>query len=175
MLRPGDRQKLEYKISDEKPFKELVPELNIFFEYKDNRGVSYFTRRVLVLEKVPSGAFYNITKVGTFHPAVVLQDSKIRNISDPYRKGIRPEVVVKVKVDGQKKEVHIGIEAILVKQFDFSSEELKAAFSELVQRKVRNMLREGKLQNHVFTSEELPQKPLSGFEAYKELRDSLDR
>lgn len=75
VLRPGDRQKLEYKISDEKPFHELVPELNIFFEYKDNRGVSYFTRRELLLEKVPSGAFYNVTKVGTFHPAVVLTDS----------------------------------------------------------------------------------------------------
>lgn len=37
------------------------------------------------------------------------------------------------------------------------------------------MLREGNLQNHLFTIGEMPKEPLSGFEAYKALRDSLDR
>lgn len=176
VMHPGDKKKLEYKISDERPFKEFVPELNITFEYKDNRGVSYFTRRELVLEKVPSGAFYNIIKVGTFHPAVVLQDSKIRNISEPYiRDNLITRVDVDVEVDGEIKQVQMGIEPILIKVFGFSEYELKAAFSELVQRKVRNMLREGKLQNHLFSDKEMPEKPLSGFEAYKALRDSLDR
>lgn len=177
VLRPGDRQKLEYKISDEKPFKQFIPELNIFFEYKDNRGVSYFTRRELVLEKVTSGAFYNIKRVGTFHPAVVLQDSKIRNISEPYtpQGHITQEVVVDVELNGEIKQVKMSIGPILIKVFGFTPDELKSAFSELVQRKVRNMLREGKLQDHVFSSKEMPEKPLSGFEAYKALRDSLDR
>ncbi|PIZ43349.1 hypothetical protein COY34_01045 [candidate division WWE3 bacterium CG_4_10_14_0_2_um_filter_42_8] len=176
VLRPGDRQKLEYKISDERLFKEFVPELNIFFEYKDNRGVSYFSRRELMLEKVPSGAFYNITRVGTFHPAVVLQDSKIRNISEPYiRDNLITRVDVDVEVDGETKQVQMGIGPILIKVFGFSEYELKAAFSELVPRKVRNMLREGKLENHIFSGEEMPKEPLSGFEAYKALRDSLDR
>lgn len=178
VMRPGDRKKLEYKISDERPFKEFVPELNIIFEYKDNRGVNYFTRRELILEKVPSGAFYNITKVGAFHPAVVLQNSKIRNISEPYRPQgkITQEVVVDVEVDGEIKEIQIGISPILLNFFGFSEYELKAAFSELVQRKVRNMLHEGKLHDHIFRPEELPRdKSLSGFEAYKALRDSLDR
>jgi len=176
VMRPGDRKKLEYKISDERPFKELVPELNIFFEYKDNRGVNYFTRRELVLKKVPSGAFYNIKKVSTFHPVVVLQDSKIKNISDPYtpQGNFTKEVVVDVEVGGEIKQVKIGID-LLNNIFNFSPYELKAAFSELVQRKVRNMLREGKLQDHVFSSKEMPKKPLSGFEAYRALRDSLDR
>ncbi len=175
VLRPGDKQKLEYKISDEIPFKKFVPELNIFFEYKDNRGVGYFTRRELVLGKVPSRAFYNITKVGTFHPAVVLQDSKIRNISEPYiRDNLITKVDVDVEVDGEIKQVQMGLGPILKKVFGFLPDELEAAFSELAQRKVRNMLREGKLQGHVFTSKEMPQKPLSGFEAYIALRDSLD-
>jgi len=69
----------------------------------------------------------------------------------------------------------MGIGPILIKVFGFSEYELKAAFSELVQRKVRNMLREGKLQDHIFTGKEMAKKPLSGFEAYKALRDSLDR
>lgn len=176
ILRQADKKRLEYKISDEKPFNEFVPELNIFFEYKDNRGVSYFTRRELILEKVPSGAFYNINRVGTFHPAVMLQDSKIRNISEPYmRDNLITKVDVEVDVDGELKLVQIGIGPILIKVFGLSPDELKSAFSELVQRKVRNMLREGKLQNHTFTSKELPHKPLEGFEAYQALRDSLDR
>lgn len=175
VLRPGDRQKLEYKISDEKLFKEFVPELNIFFEYKDNRGVSYFTRRELVLEKMPSGAFYNINKVGTFHPAVILQDSKIRNISNPFRDTTIISVNVAVEVDGKTQDIQIGISRILENAFGFSEYKLKAAFSELVQRKVSNMLSEGKLQDHIFSSEEMPKKPLSGFEAYQALRDSLDK
>lgn len=177
VLRPGEKKKLEYKISDEKPFKEFVPELNIFFEYKDNMGVSYFTRRELVLEKVPSGAFYNIRQVETFHPAVILQDSKIRNISDPYmpQGNFTTEVLVDVEVGDKIKQVKMGLAPGLTNVFGFSEYELKAAFSELVQRKVRNMLREGKLEDHIFTGKEMPKKPLSGFEAYKALRDSLDR
>lgn len=176
MLRLGDRKKLEYKISEERPFKQFVPELNIIFEYKDNKGISYFTRRELVLEKVPSGAFYNITKVGTFHPAVILQNSKIRNISEPYRRdNLITKVDVDIEVDGEIKQVQMGIGPILIKVFGFSPDELKAAFSELVQRKVRKMLSEGKLQDNVFSSKEMPKKPLSGFEAYQALRDSLDR
>lgn len=177
VLRPGEKKKLEYKISDERPFKEFVPELNIFFEYKDSRGDSYFTRRELVLEKVPSGAFYNIRQVRTFHRAVILQDSKIRNISDPYmRDNPITRVDVEVEVNGETKTVQMGIGPILIKVFGFSEYELKAAFAELVQRKVRNMLREGKLEDHIFKPGELPKdRSLSGFEAYKALRDLLDR
>lgn len=176
ILRPSDKKRLEYRISDKKPFHEFIPELNIFFEYKDNRGISYFTRRELVLEKVPSGTFYNVTRVGTFHPAVMLQDSKIRNISEPYmHDSLIKWVDVNVVLDGQIRQVKMGIGPILIKVFDFSPDELKAAFSELVQRKVRNMLRVGKLQDHTFSGEEMPKEPLSGFEAYKRLRDSLDR
>lgn len=121
VMRPGDKKKLEYKISDERPFREFVPELNIFFEYQDNRGVGYFTRRELALEKVPSGEFYNITKVGTFHPAVVLEDSKIRNISDPYtpQGDFTTEVVVDVEVDGGIKQVKIGMAPGLAGFFGF--------------------------------------------------------
>ena len=107
----------------------------------------------------------------------MLQDSKIRNISEPYtpQGNLTKEVVVDVEVDGEIKQVKMSMGPILIKVFGFSPDEFKAAFSELVQRIIRNMLREGKLQDHVFTSEEMPKEPLSGFAAYKALRDSLDR
>lgn len=177
VLRQDEKKRLEYKISDEKPFNELVPELNIFFEYKDNRGVSYFTRRELVLQKVPSGAFYNITGTGDFHPAVILEKQKIKRISDPYRRdNLVVKVDVEVEVNGKNEYVYIGISPILLQVLNFSDDMLQAAFAELAQRKVRNMLREGKLQDYVFTPEDLPHDvPLSGFEAFKALRDSLDK
>jgi predicted AAA+ superfamily ATPase len=178
VLRPGEKKIVEYQISGEKPFRELVPELNIFFEYKDNMAVSYFSRRELIQEKVPSGAFYNITKTGTFHPAVVLQDSKIRKISEPYipNGNFTTEVIVDVDVSGEIKKVRIGMSPGLPKVFGFSQDdELKAAFSELAQRKVRNMLSDGNLHDVMFSIEDLPKdRQLSGFESYKSLRDSLD-
>ena len=91
------------------------------------------------------------------------------------RDNLITRVDVDVEVNSEIKQAQIGIDPILIKVFGFSEYELKAAFSELVQRKVRNMLRNSKLEDHVFTSKELPPKQLSGFEAYKKLRDSLDR
>lgn len=175
-LRPDEKKKLEYKISDEKLFNEFVPELNIFFEYKDNKGISYFTRRELVIKKVPSDAFYSITKVGSFHPAVVLSDPKIRSISEPYRRdNLIVKVDVEVEVDGKIKNIQVGISQILLQVFNFSDEELKAAFAELVMRIVVKMLREGILQDYIFRPGELPKdKPLAGFEAYRALRDGID-
>lgn len=178
MLRPGDKKKLEYKISDKSLFHEPTPELNIFFEYKNNKGVSLFTRRELVLEKVPSGAFYNITKVGQFHPAVMLEDPKIRSISEPYmpQGNFATEVVVEVDVNGKLKQVKIGLEPGLSGVFGFpdDDEKIKAALSELAQRKVRNMLREGHLQDYIFSRNDIPDQTKSDFEAYTALRDSLD-
>jgi len=176
VLRPGDRQRLEYKISDEKPFSEFVPELNIIFEYKDNRGVSYLTRRELVLEKVPSGLFYTITRVGMFHPAVVLENTKIRTIEKLSKTGSNEKALVKVEVGGQLKEIYISISDSLIGKFGFlKQEEINAALAEFAKLKVRNMLRAGKLYDHVFSREDIPNNSLSGFEAYKALRDSIDR
>lgn len=179
MLRPGEKKKLEYKISDESLFQEPTPELNIFFEYKNNKGLGLFTRRELALEKVPSGAFYNITKVGQFHPAVMLEDSKIRSISGPYvpQGNFTTEVIVEVEVNGKIKQVKIGFEPGLSGVFGFANddEKTRAALSELVQRKVRNMLIEGHVQDYIFSRDDIPDKSKSGFEAYKSLRDSLDQ
>ena len=183
MLQPGEKKKLEYKISDESIFHNPVPELNIFFEYKNNKGVNFFTRQELALEKVPSGAFYNIYKVGRFHPALILKDSKIRSISEPYtpQGNFTTEVIIEVEINGKLKKIKIGLEPGLPGVFGFmkdkffkDDEQVKAALSELAQRKVRNMLKEDCLQDYIFSRDDIPDKQKSGFEAYVALRDSLD-
>lgn len=184
LLRPGEKKQLEYKISDESIFNEPVPELNIFFEYRNNKGMSFFTRRELTLEKVPSGAFYNITKTSRFHPTVVLVDSKIRRISEPYvpQGNFTTEVLVDVEVNGKIQRVKIGLDpglpgvfGFLVGQFVHDDKKIKAALSELVQRKVSNMLTQGRLQDYIFSRDDIPDHALSGFEAYVAMRDSLDK
>lgn len=173
VLPPGDKQRLEYKISDESIFKNFVQELNIFFEYKDNRGASYFTRRELVLKKVPSDAFYNVTGVGDFHPAVLLKDTQIRSISGPFLEGLIRKVTVGVEVSGKIKLIEIGISDLLLSFFKFSPEESQAAHVELVMRKVAQMLIKGNVKDYTFTADDLPKDHIPGFDAYIELRDSI--
>ena len=57
-LEPGREKEVEFKISDEKIFNQFVPELNFIIEYKDAMNNSYFARRELKQEQVPSGAFF---------------------------------------------------------------------------------------------------------------------
>lgn len=176
MLRSGDKKKLEYKISDEKPFHEFTPELNIFFEYKTNKGLSLFSRRELLLEKVSSGAFYNITRVGQFHPAVILSDSNIKNISEPFQGDDSWYVIVNIELDGRLKKIKISMARSLLSNFGFSkTNEIKGALSELAMRKVARMLQVGKVEDYMFTTYDLPNSQLSGFKSYTALRDSLDK
>ncbi len=175
VLSPGEKKKLEYKIDGEKLFQQEVPELNIFFEYKDNRGVEYFTRRELVLEKVPSGAFYNITKVGAFHPAVVLKDTGIRSVSEIYRvdKTLLYACNFEVEVSGETKIVTISVSHMMFTGWDFKNiNEMKAAIVELGMRKIRKMIEEGNLRDHTFTVDDFKTN-WGGYKGYIASRDSI--
>ena len=85
------------------------------------------------------------------------------------------EITAEVDVDGQIKYIKIGMAPGLPNILGLSSGKLKAAFSEPVQRIVRNMLQKNRLKDYTFSSEDLPDKSLFGFEAYTALRDSLDK
>ena len=176
MLRPGNKKKLEYKISDEKIFHEFTPETNIFFEYKTNKGLSLFSRRELLLEKVSSGEFYNVSKVSQFHPAVILSGSNIKNISELFQGDDSWYVIVNIELDGRLKKIQISLSRSLLSNFDFSTEDkIKGALGELTMRKIAKMLQAGKVEDYMFTTFDLPNSQLSGFKSYTALRDSLDK
>lgn len=176
-LRPGDIQMLEYKISDEPIFKPggEVPELNIFFEYKDNRGITYFSRRELKLERTPSGVFNKITGIGEFHPAEKLVEQGIEYVDKLSRTMDGVQVLFYVIENGDKKQVKIGMSGTLLALFGFREDSTKsiAALKELGQRKIKHMKEKGKLADYTFTSEDLVDNTIGGFEAYKQLRDSI--
>ncbi|MFA6250423.1 MAG: hypothetical protein WC686_02840 [Candidatus Shapirobacteria bacterium] len=56
----GQEREVTYLLSEEKAFKEDIPELNVIMEYKDANGNAYSTRRELKQLKVSSGAFFEL-------------------------------------------------------------------------------------------------------------------
>jgi hypothetical protein len=179
-LKPQEQKEIRLGVPGDFMKLHPVKELRIRFEYRDSKNNWYYSERYLEPELVPSHAFYRIyEKPGRFHPAIVLHDSKIRHISDPYVPpgNFNTEVVVDIELDGEIKKVKIGMSPGLPRVFEFSNDdEVKAPYYELVQRIVRNMLQEGNLHDVLLNIEDLPKgSNLSGFEAYKALRDSFDR
>ena len=81
-----------------------------------------------------------------------------------------------IEVDGKLQTVKFVLAGSLIAIFGFSTiNEVKGALGELVMRKVKQMLLKSDLRDFTFTTYDLPNSRLSGFEAYKYLRDSLDR
>jgi hypothetical protein len=82
-------------------------------------------------------------------------------------------ILIRQLTTGQVEDILIRISGGLLANFGFAKHEVMTALSELARRKVKNMLQEGKLQDHIFSDYDLSVTDLSGFEAYKALRDSI--
>ena len=150
-----------------------VPELNIFMEYKDAKGTMFFSRRELKQEKVPSGAFYGL-KVGAFHPPTVLVNDGVDFHSGPTWNGDRIEGKFQIQTDDQLKIVMIGISRTFLSTWGFTEIDfIKQAILELGFRKVRKMIKENKVEDYVFISDNFPQEYQNGIRGYQLLRDSL--
>lgn len=172
-LEPNQVKEVEYPISQEKPFNELVSELNIVMEYRDARGRSYFTRRELKQEKVPSGAFYEL-KASTFHSPSILVDDGLDLISGPHLLDDRHEAEFKINTEEGIKIAKIGVGRTFLSVWGFNSkEEIKQALLELGHRKMRKMAKESRVQDYVFITDNFLQEYQRGFEGYRILRDSL--
>ncbi len=174
-LQPNYKEFFEYKISDHKIFNEKVAELNIVIEYENLYGDRFFTRRDIEQVLVRSGDFFNL-RLGKFHPPEKIVDYGIKSISAPVQKGDGYESKFEVEFNGERKIVAIGISLTLLSIWGFTTEEdIAGAINELGGRKVRKMLIEKKLENHLFTTFDSPEKAqkVGGFDNYKLLRDSL--
>ena len=172
-LEPGQSKEVEYPISAEKPFNDLMPELNIVMEYKDVKGRSYFTRRELKQEKVPSGAFYEL-KASTFHSPSIMVDDGLDLISGPSLNGDRYEAEFKINTEEGIKKAKIGISRTFLAVWNFSEDEqVKQALLELGHRKMRKMAREGNVEDYIFITDNFPSDYQNGFNGYVKLRDNL--
>lgn len=172
-LEPTKEKEVSYKISDEKTFREEVPELNVIMEYKDSNSISYFTRRELLQVRVPSGDFFTL-KANTFYPPSILTDDGLEQISDIARNGDRIETLFKINTSKGEKKVKIGLSGSLIAVLSLTDDNLvRQAILELAHRKIRKMVREDNLADYLFTTNDLPDNHISGFEAYVKLRASI--
>lgn len=172
-LEPNKEKEVSFPISEEPIFNNPISELNIIMEYKDARGKAYFTRRELEQVRVPSGAFFNLN-VANFHPPSILVDDGLQVLSDPFQNGDKDEMLFGISINGEVKKVTIGMSRSLSSIFGFSnSDQIKQALLELAHRKIRRMVLDNKLSDHLFTTYELPETHEGGFEAYVKLRDSI--
>ncbi len=172
-LDPGKEKEVIFPISDEIIFKEVIKELNIIMEYKDSQSVAYFTRRELEQIRVPSRDFYNLI-VTTFYPPSILVDDGLQTLSEPFQDGDKDEMLFGINKDGEIKKVKIGMSRSLSASLGFEkSDQVKQAILELAYRKIRKMVKENNLTDHLFTTYELPDHHEGGFDTYKKLRDSI--
>lgn len=172
-LEPNKEKEVVFQISREKIFTEAIPELNIIMEYKDPSAKAYFTRRELVQEKVPSGAFFNL-RTSTFHPPSVLVDDGLKLVAEPFHNGDRIDAIFEINTKEGIKKVTIGMSRSLCSVLGFENDSLiKQALLELGHRKIRKMVKENDLKDHMFSTYELPEQHEGGFNAYIKLRDSI--
>ncbi len=172
-LEASKEREVTYPISEEKVFKEDIPELNVIMEYKDVNGNAYFTRRELKQIRVSSGAFFKL-KADTFHPPSILVDDGLEIVSEPIRTGDRVEATFKIGVQGQTKLVKIGLSGNLIAVLDLQTGDLlRQAILELAHRKIRKMVKLDSLADYSFTTHDLPEGHPVGFGAYVLLRDSI--
>ncbi len=172
-LEPSKEKEVIFQISGEKIFTESTPELNIIMEYKDAGGKSCFTRRELIQVRVPSGAFFNL-KLSNFHPPSILVDDGLQLIAEPFQNGDRVEAVFEVNTKDGAKKVTIGMSRSLSSVLGFEDDsQIKQAILELAHRKIRKMVKENNLKDHMFSTYELPEHHEGGFKAYIQLRDSI--
>lgn len=172
-LDPSKEKEVIYPISEQTTFLKEVPELNIFMEYKDAKGTMFFSRRELKQERVPSGAFYDL-KVGAFHPPTVLVNDGVDFNSGPIWNGDRVEGKFQIQGDDQLKIVTIGISRTFLSTWGFTEIDfIKQAILELGFRKVRKMIKENKVEDYIFISDNFPQEYQNGFDGYKILRDNI--
>lgn len=172
-LEPMQEKEVIYPISSQTPFLKEISELNIFMEYQTPKGDMFFSRRELKQERVPSGAFYEL-KVGAFHPPTALINDGVDFNSGPIWDGDRIEGKFQIQSDDQLKIVTIGISRTFLSTWGFTEIDIiKQAILELGFRKVRKMIKENKIEDYIFISDNFPQEYQNGFRGYQLLRDSL--
>ena len=172
-LEPGTEREVVFPISSEIVFNQVVNELNVFAEYRCLDNQRFFVRRQLDQIKVPSGAFYEF-KAAAFISPTLLKDDGLKVISDLEHPGDRHQLTFQIETPEGIKRVNIGISRTFLSVWSMTDNaKIRQAIVELGHRKIRKMVKEGNLQDYIFTTQDFPADYQNGFEGYKKLRDSI--
>lgn len=174
-LQPNFSKEVMFRIDGEKLFNEIIPELSLVMEYRDINGNTYFTRRELLQVIVPSGAFYQLERGRTFHPAEQIVDIGIKSISEPYSTGDNAKCDFEISLNGQTQVVTIGVSRTFLATWDIGNnkEKVRSALAELGSRVIKKMVSDSEIKDYMFVTQNFPIEYQNGFAGYKQLRDSL--
>ena len=143
-------------------------------EYSDINGIEYDTARELKQNLVKSNAFYEFN-IGKFHKTRKRTSTKIEVLSDISKNGDSYEMLFRINVANEPKNISIGISGTLVSCWGFDNKEtLKTAITELAKVKIMEMIKKDNIKSsYTFVSTDFPDDFQTGWEGYIKTRDSL--
>lgn len=173
----GPHEKKELVIAMEGQFmkQNAIRELKARFKFRDNKNNWFYSERVLIPEKAPSDAFYRIkAEAGEYIPARPLPKFTIDQIEAMDRTGLNQTRLVSYTCNGMSRYLKINISSTLAAIWQFSPDELEGAFKELAEMKIMQMMKNGRFEDDFSVTTYLKETRTNGFEAYQELRDSIE-
>lgn len=170
-------QKMDLRIAMEGQFMGLNPikELRLHFKFRDSKNNWYYSERYLTPELVRSQAFYAISSVaGQYIPAKpLLANFSITSIDPLDPTGLNATRLVSYTYNDAAKSLKVSISTTLSAVWQFTPNEIEGAFKELAGKRITQMIKTGKFEEDFSVTTYLKPTSKNGFDAYKELRDSI--
>lgn len=174
-LNPGQKMDLRIAMQGQFMGSKPIKELRLHFKFRDSKNNWFYSERYLSPELVPSGSFYRINAVaGQYIPARPLQSRFSIDSIDPLaRTGLNETRLISYTYDNLAKSLKINISTTLSAVWQFTSEEIESAFKELAEKRIAQMIRTDKFEDDFNVNSYLKPTQKTGYEAYRELRDSI--
>lgn len=173
-LKPQETRDLRIAMPGDFMKQNPIRELRIRFKFRDNKNNWYYSERMLNVEQVNSGAFYRIkAEAGEFIPAKPLDRFSIDSIETLEPTGIRATRLVTYTHNGAARQLTVQLSSTMSSVWQFGHDEVEAAFQELSERKIAQMIKTGRFEEEFVINTYLKSTQKTGFKAYKELRNNI--
>lgn len=174
-LKPAEEKELRLSLPGQFMGQKPIKELRFHFKFRDNKNNWYYSERYLNPELVGSGEFYRINAIaGQYIPARPLPSLFIIDaIEQLERTGLNETRFVSYTYNGISKSLKINISTTLASVWQFTQDEMESAFKELSEKRIAQMIKTNNFEDDFYVNIYLKPTQNTGFEAYKELRDSI--
>lgn len=174
-LKPGEEKDLRISMPGQFMGQKPVKELRLYFKFRDSKNNWYFSERYLNPELVGNGAFYRINAIaGQYLPARPLPSLFVIDSIDRLdRTGLNETRLISYTHNGASKSLKINISTTLASVWQFTPDEIEVAFKELAEKRIVQMIKAVKFEDEFNVNSYLKPTQKTGFEAYKELWDSI--
>jgi len=173
-LNPGEKKNLIIAMTGDFMKQNPIKELRMHFKFRDRKNNWYYSERLLNVEEVQSGAFYIIGAVGgEYIPAKPFPRFSLDSIERMDRTGLNETRLVAYTASGIMRSLKISISSTLSAVWQFGSGGIEDAFRELAEQRIAQMIKTSIFEEEFTVNFYLKPTQKHGFEAYRELRDSI--